>query len=66
MWNVDDQVAQDAALGFYRSTLEDRTTVAEVLRQRRRLFDLNDPAPELTHLAYVYYGHPNLMMSRGA
>lgn len=66
LWNVDDQVAQDTALGFYRSALEDRTTVAEALRQRRRLFDLKDSAPELTHLAYIYYGHPNLMMSWGA
>lgn len=64
LWNVDDQLAKDTALAFYDATLTQRQPVAEVLRQRRALFDPSAARPEPTHLAYVYYGHPNLLLTR--
>jgi CHAT domain-containing protein len=64
LWNVDDQIAQDTAVEFYRAAFEERTTVAEVLRRRRALFDPKATTPETTHLAYIYYGHPNLLLSQ--
>lgn len=66
LWNIDDQIAKDTALGFYRAALDDRVPVAEVLRRRRALFDPAAPTPQPTHLAYVYYGHPNLVLARAA
>ena len=64
LWSVDDQVAQDTALGFYKTALEEGVPVAEVLRQRRAQFDPDIASPQTTHLAYVYYGHPRLVLSR--
>jgi len=64
LWSVDDQVAQDTAIGFYKTALEQGVPVAEVLRQRRAQFDPDIASPQTTHLAYVYYGHPRLVLSR--
>ncbi|MEP7764212.1 CHAT domain-containing protein [Sanguibacter sp. 25GB23B1] len=63
LWNVDDQIAKDTALGFYDAALRQRTPVAEVLRRRRAMFDPGATKPEPTHLAYIYYGHPNLVLA---
>jgi hypothetical protein len=64
LWSVDDQVAQDTAVGFYREALDEGVPVAEVLRRRRAQFDADAETPQTTHLAYVYYGHPRLLLSR--
>jgi CHAT domain-containing protein len=64
LWSVDDQVAQDTALEFYKTALKDGVPVAEVLRQRRAQFDSEIDSPQTTHLAYVYYGHPRLVLSQ--
>ena len=63
LWNVDDQVAKETALTFYDAALGQRLPVAEILRQRRALFDPSAARPEPTHLAYIYYGHPNLVLT---
>jgi hypothetical protein len=64
LWNVDDQLAKDTAVAFYEATLgPERVTVAEALRRRRALYDPNAAVPQPTHLAYVYYGHPNLILN---
>lgn len=63
LWNVDDQVAKETALAFYDAALGQRLPVAEVLRQRRAMFDPAVAKPEPTHLAYIYYGHPNLVLA---
>ncbi len=66
LWNVDDQVAQDTALEFYELALGEGVPVAEVLRRRRARFDADAVAPQATHLAYVFYGHPNLQLTRAS
>ncbi|MBO0980782.1 CHAT domain-containing protein [Microbacterium sp. SD291] len=66
LWNVDDQVAKDTALGFYQAALDERVPVAEALRRRRAMFDPDAADPQTTHLAYIYYGHPNLVLARTA
>jgi hypothetical protein len=64
LWNVDDQIAKDTAIDFYQAALDERVTVGEVLRRRRAQFDYNATTPQPTHLAYVYYGNPNLLLAR--
>lgn len=63
LWSVDDQIAKDTALGFYKAALAERVPVAEIMRRRRAAYDPDAAAPESTHLAYVYYGHPNLVLA---
>ena len=64
LWSVDDQVAKDTALGFYQAAIGEGVTVAEVMRRRRAMFDPSAATPQPTHLAYIYYGHPNLLLAR--
>jgi CHAT domain-containing protein len=64
LWSVDDQLALETALAFYKAAFDERVPVAEILRRRRGLFDANAAQAQLTHLAYTYYGHPNLVLAR--
>jgi CHAT domain/Ternary complex associated domain 7 len=66
LWNVDDQIAHDFAVTFYERTLNDRVPVAEVLRKLRGRFDVRAAGepPASTWMAYVFYGHPNLILDR--
>ncbi|WP_058086902.1 TCAD7 domain-containing protein [Aquabacterium parvum] len=67
LWSVEDQLARDIALGFYEQVFGDGTRaprpVAEVLREMRARFADTEPN-SLTRLAYVFYGHPGLTLSR--
>lgn len=67
LWSVEDQLARDIALGFYEQVFGDDTRaprpVAEVLREMRARFADTEPN-SLTRLAYVFYGHPGLTLSR--
>lgn len=63
-WSVKDEVAHDTALELYRSAFAGRP-VAEFLREVRGRARLEaGEIPEATHLAYVFYGHPRLLLSR--
>jgi hypothetical protein len=66
LWSVDDQIAQDAALDFYRRAFDERAPVAEALREVRAAFaiDPGGAAPPSSYLAYVFYGHPNLRLHK--
>lgn len=67
LWSVEDQLARDIALGFYEQVFGDEARaprpVAEVLREMRARFADSEPN-SLTRLAYIFYGHPGLTLSR--
>ncbi|HUQ83096.1 MAG TPA: CHAT domain-containing protein [Gemmatimonadaceae bacterium] len=68
LWSVEDGIAHGIAEEFYKATLPesgDAKPVAEVLTGIRSRYAA-DPvtARHSTYLAYVFYGHPNLMMAR--
>ena len=63
LWNVDDEVAKSIALDFYQRTLGDGQSVGEAVRQIRAGFGTGQ-AGTATPLAYVFYGHPDLQLSR--
>jgi hypothetical protein len=68
LWSVEDGIAHGIAEEFYNATLPASGAakpVAEVLTAIRARY-ANDVVTERhsTYLAYVFYGHPNLMMSR--
>ena len=59
LWVVDDEVARDVSLRFYQAVFAG-TAPAEFLRLERGAGESG------THLAYVFYGHPNLRLHRAA
>ncbi len=64
LWNVDDTVAKDFATEFYAAVLDNGTPVAEALRALRSRFGTEWSGNTATPLAYVFYGHPELSLSR--
>ncbi|MDB6103901.1 MAG: hypothetical protein JWO52_3900 [Gammaproteobacteria bacterium] len=71
LWEIDDTVAHDIALEFWERALPSGSTagepVGEVLRDLRAKYMPNAAsAPISTYLAYVYYGHPRLVLQRAA
>ena len=66
LWSIDDQIAHDMALQLYRRAVEDGVPVSEVLRELRGKIDLTGDTPPASWLAYVFYGHPDLTLTRGA
>lgn len=65
LWNVDDSVAKDFALAFYAETLGKGRPVGDVMRELRGWFTTKFPQhDQTTPLAYAYYGHPGLILTR--
>ncbi|MBB5471124.1 hypothetical protein HDG32_007280 [Paraburkholderia sp. CI2] len=69
LWEIDDALAHDIALEFWRRALPDPPARGEpigaILRDlRAKYFPDAIPAPDPTYLAYVFYGHPRLTLSR--
>lgn len=66
LWSVDDEIAQEVALDFYDSVFAsaETTSVADVLRELRSRFDVASDNPQASYLAYVYYGHPDLKITK--
>lgn len=61
LWEVQDEVALQVSLGFYRRTLKEHAEVGEALRAERAA---SPPEKSITPWAYVYYGHPRLQLQR--
>jgi hypothetical protein len=60
---VDDKVAQQLALDFYEKAFAG-TPVAEIVRENRCRADLQPgTVTESTYVSYIFYGHPNLILS---
>jgi hypothetical protein len=68
LWSVEDGIAHGIAEDFYKATLPAAGAakpVAEVLAGIRARYAADpEEARHSTYLAYVFYGHPNLLMSR--
>lgn len=62
LWSVSDAVARDIALRFYRRTLAEGASPAEVFRAERS--SLGPEPRTATPLAYVFFGHPAMRLSR--
>lgn len=63
LWEVNDEVAHRLALRLYEDAFGD-VPVAESLRRWRGEVEVHDNDLEATPLAYVFYGHPELLLSR--
>jgi hypothetical protein len=71
LWEVDDVIAHEFAVEFWRRALPPAPTpgepIGEILRDlRARYVASEDEAPLATYLSYVYYGHPRLRLQRAA
>lgn len=64
LWDVDDSLAKDLSTTFYVEVLEQAVPVGEAMRRLRSRFG-RTPVLTATPLAYVYYGHPALVLDRG-
>lgn len=64
LWAVNDELAHKIALDFYRLTFDQQQPVAEALRVMRGRYDPDAAKPSSTPLAYMFYGHPDLVLER--
>jgi hypothetical protein len=69
LWEVDDDVAHDVAIEFWKRALPSQggqgEPVGAILRElRERCVAAASPAATTTFLAYVYYGHPRLKLQQ--
>lgn len=62
LWAVDDKIAKDVATRFYSEVFDAGALVAEYLRGERSAFRDNVKDLSTTRLAYVFYGHPAMML----
>ena len=60
LWSIDDATARSIALSFYRETLENGATPAEVIRRVRAGFKPDVDAQSSTYMAYQFFGDPRL------
>lgn len=63
LWNVDDDLALSLSSAFYNRVLDNGESVGEALRMMRQTFTQGS-ARTATPLAYVFYGHPGLCLTR--
>ena len=64
LWSIDDATARSIALAFYRETLVNGASPAEVLRRIRAEFKPANIAQSSTYLAYQFFGDPRLELVR--
>ena len=64
LWAVNDSVAKEIAIEFYRKALkaDSGVSVAEIIRDIRSNYNRKNPIS--SYLAYVYYGNPSLRLNR--
>ena len=63
LWSIDDTVAREIALRFYESAFSGESP-AEILRRERSAFTDSPDTLSATYLAYLFYGHPSMKLSR--
>jgi hypothetical protein len=66
LWKVDDTAAREFAERFYAAVFSGRTVSDVLAQERTRAFAAGaGDAPESTTLAYLFFGHPRLTVTRG-
>jgi hypothetical protein len=63
LWSIDDVVAHDLAMRFYKKALTGQAP-ADVLREERAAFKDDPSTVSSTYLAYQYFGHPHMTLER--
>jgi CHAT domain-containing protein len=63
LWSVNDEVARDIALRFYQRIFSG-ATIGSVLSEERSAFAESDEHLSATYLAYQFFGHPAMKVSR--
>jgi CHAT domain-containing protein len=63
LWSIDDVIAREIALRFYERALAGEAP-ADVLRRERAAFRDDPSVVSSTYLAYQFYGHPQMRLSR--
>jgi hypothetical protein len=64
LWSVNDKIAREVGVNFYKRVLDDGFEVSEVMREMRSKFDMEEDKPPATYIAYIFYGHPKLVVTR--
>jgi hypothetical protein len=65
LWSVKDSIAKDVALRFYDQIFKG-ARVGAVLKKERAAFSSSGESPSATYLAYQYFGHPAMRLSRSS
>lgn len=60
LWEVHDDHARAFAENFYKKVLKNGENVSKALKELRKDYNYKE---SLTPLAYIYYGHPNLLLN---
>lgn len=60
LWSIKDGIAKEISLDFYKNAFAGEP-VAEVMRKQRAKYGSDNSA---TYLAYQYFGHPQLRLTR--
>lgn len=63
LWSVDDAVAREVAVRFYRLVIEEGRSPAEVFRQERANFTDDPDGASSTYLAYQFFGNPAMTLT---
>ncbi len=63
LWSIKDTIAREIALRFYAEAFAG-TPPAEILRRERAAFHGVEAGDSATCLAYIWYGHPSLKLTK--
>lgn len=64
LWSIDDTLAKQFAVDFYAAALGQGRPVGEVVRELRARYVARPERDQTTPLAYCFYGHPALTLTR--
>lgn len=63
LWSVDDAVAREVAVRFYRMVIDEGRSPAEVFRRERANFTDDPEGASSTYLAYQFFGNPAMTLT---
>jgi hypothetical protein len=62
LWEIGDKIAARVPPPFYARAFGDGVQVADHFRDQWTRFEAEDEPLRATHLAYVFYGHPRMLL----